>query len=127
MELMFQPLRKYADFNGRARRTEFWLFFLFNVVVAGAAAILDWLAFGASGFSPVGALVSLGLFIPNLAVSVRRLHDTERSGWWLLLWLLPVLGWIALFVFYLLPGTVGPNRFGPDPKETSGDFARVFS
>jgi uncharacterized membrane protein YhaH (DUF805 family) len=127
MELMFQPLKKYAEFTGRARRKEFWLFWLFTLGVSVVGSVFDRILFGASGFQPFAGLFGLALLVPSVAVAFRRLHDTDRSAWWLLLWLLPVLGWIALFVFYVLPGTVGPNRFGPDPKETSGDLARVFS
>ncbi len=65
---------------------------------------------------PITALVGLGLFLPGLAVTVRRLHDTDRRGWWILLGLIPIIGIIVLIVFYCTAGTPGPNRFGPDPK-----------
>ena len=122
MDLMLQPLRKYADFKGRARRAEYWLFILLQTVAYLLAIGLDFIA----GLGFVYAAVALGLLLPSLAVAVRRLHDTNRSGWWLLLILVPLVG-LVLVVFLLLPGTKGPNRFGSDPKEYSGDVAAAFS
>ncbi|MFZ0266853.1 DUF805 domain-containing protein [Caulobacter sp.] len=135
MSLMFQPLKKYAEFSGRARRLEFWLFALFIALVE----IVYWVLMAATGnFDPsrYGAVNGLGMalmglftifglaiIVPSLAVTFRRLHDTDRSAWWLLISLLPVIGGLVLLVFYLLPGTPGPNRFGPDPKGASGDVA----
>ena len=125
MDLMLQPLRKYADFTGRARRSEFWLFWLFTIVVGGIAGALDYMLFPGE-VEPLQLIVGLGLMIPSLAVAFRRLHDTDRTAWWLLLWLIPILGWIALLVFYLTPGTGGPNRYGPDPKALGEDVASTF-
>lgn len=133
MDLMFQPLRKYADFQGRARRSEFWLFWLLLVIIEIAFMTIITLAGGSvaviadpSADAPMSGaawaifaiymLVLLALLIPSLAVAVRRLHDTNRTGWWLLIGLIPLLGALVLLVFYLLDGTPGPNRFGPDPK-----------
>ena len=134
MDLMFQPLRKYADFSGRARRMEFWLFWLFLIgiqivfsvligMVAGpTAAVADptdpfaVLNGPASALYGVFGLVMLGLLIPSLAVAMRRLHDTNRTGWWLLLGLIPFLGALVLLIFYVLDGTPGPNKYGPGPK-----------
>jgi uncharacterized membrane protein YhaH (DUF805 family) len=106
--LMFQPLVKYADFTGRARRSEYWLFVLLNFVTALFAITL--------GGDVLMTLVWLGLVIPNIAVAARRLHDIDMSGWWLLISLLPFIGAIVLLVFMLLPGTSGENRFGADPR-----------
>ncbi len=132
MELMFQPIRKYADFSGRARRKEFWLFallmFLIEVVIMALLSAVGGSpmmlvdpalapAAGASGtVLMIYGLVLLALLIPSLAVAVRRLHDTNRRGWWILIGLIPLIGALVLFIFYLLDGTPGPNRFGPDPK-----------
>nr|WP_235528671.1 MULTISPECIES: DUF805 domain-containing protein [unclassified Phenylobacterium] len=131
---MFQPLRKYADFSGRARRMEFWLFWLFLIgiqivfsvligIVAGpTAAVADpadpfaVLNGPAKALYGVFGLVMLGLLIPSIAVAFRRLHDTNRTAWWVLLGLIPFLGALVLIVFYLLDGTPGPNKYGPDPK-----------
>lgn len=135
MSLMFEPLRKYATFRGRARRKEYWLWQLFGVLLFGV--LIAWLM-GQAGPIPDGAtpdevnaillespgarlpitviaIASLALFLPSLAVSVRRLHDSDKSGWWLLLNLIPV-GSLVLLIFYLLDGTPGTNRHGADPK-----------
>ncbi|WP_293404335.1 DUF805 domain-containing protein [Phenylobacterium sp.] len=130
---MFQPLRKYADFTGRARRMEFWLFWLFLIgiqivfsiligMVGGPTAVADptdpfaVLNGPAKALYGVFGLVMLGLLIPSLAVAMRRLHDTNRTGWWLALGLIPFLGALVLLIFYVLDGTPGPNKYGPDPK-----------
>jgi uncharacterized membrane protein YhaH (DUF805 family) len=123
MSLMFEPLRKYATFSGRATRSEYWLFWLFTFIVqvvgwgltgGFAAAYGNPLAVGP--LTVVYCLLLLGLFVPSIAVSFRRLHDTDRSAWWLLIAFLPIIGAIVLLVFFLLDGTNGPNRFGEDPK-----------
>jgi uncharacterized membrane protein YhaH (DUF805 family) len=130
MALMFEPLRKYATFVGRARRAEYWLWVLFVWIVemvlivpiqmmAGPAAMTgDPTAYAGPAAAAYGVfgLLMLALLLPSLAVSVRRLHDTGRSGWWLLIAFIPFLGALVLLVFTLLDGTPGPNRFGDDPK-----------
>lgn len=123
MDLMFAPLRKYADFNGRARRSEYWLFFLFYVGVSFVLGIIGGIAMGPSdptqpfsGANILGLLWGLAMFLPSLAVGVRRLHDTNRSGWWILIGIIPLIGAIVLIIFYVLDGTPGPNKFGSDPK-----------
>ncbi|MEJ2814109.1 DUF805 domain-containing protein [Caulobacter sp. CCG-8] len=133
MSLMFEPLRRYADFEGRSRRTEYWLFFLFHVLVAVAFTIVTvtLVVAGAEanksqGQDGVGAAFvvwilvamagALALIIPTLAVHVRRLHDIDQSGWMVLLGLIPGVGGIILLVFHLMDGTPGPNRYGEDPK-----------
>jgi len=114
-------LTKYATFNGRATRPEYWwwilaMIILFTVLglIDGAviAPLLGFEAFDPEAGQPVSFIASLGLLLPNLAVSARRLHDTDRSAWWLLLGLIPVIGTLVLLVFYVLRGTDGPNRFG---------------
>lgn len=132
MELMFQPLKKFADFNGRARRAEYWLFVLFECLLLLGLVILfvvvatlfptdtsgqmsDQGASIAGALVLVGVLIYLVLLLPRLAVLVRRLHDTGNSGWLVLLAIVP-LGGLVLFVFTLLDGTVGENQHGPDPK-----------
>ena len=115
---MFQPLDKYFDFSGRARRAEYWLFFLFYFVVSFVLLFAD----GALGFSiqtlglgALGLIFGLAMFIPGLAVAVRRLHDRDMRGWWMLLVFIPFLGLLALLIMFVLPGTKGSNRFGKDP------------
>ncbi|AYV48351.1 DUF805 domain-containing protein [Caulobacter flavus] len=135
MSLMFEPLRKYAQFSGRARRSEYWLFALFTFVVSIAITILriatgglDSLENGGfDALSLVNLAFSLAMLVPSLAVSFRRLHDTDRSAWWILIGLIPLIGAIVLLIFYLLPGTTGPNKFGPDPKQTVKDAAETFA
>lgn len=103
--------KKYATFTGRARRTEYWMFILFNFLVTFVLSFIDGLLglAGDNGYGPLYGIYALAVFIPTLAVGVRRMHDTDHSGWWLLL---PIVN----LIFSLLPGTVGPNRFGADPK-----------
>jgi uncharacterized membrane protein YhaH (DUF805 family) len=103
----------YATFTGRARRSEFWFFWLFNLLANGVAAILDAALFNGA---PLNAIVSLVLLVPNIAVAVRRLHDVGRSGWWLLMMLVPLVGIVVLVIWYISQGEHGPNRFGPDPR-----------
>lgn len=105
--------KKYVDFSGRARRKEFWMFALFNILAAFVAGFLDGLLGSGGGIS---GLYSLAVFLPGLAVFVRRLHDTGRSGWWWLLGLLPLIGGIVLLVFLCSDSQPGENRFGPNPK-----------
>ena len=107
-------LKKYAVFSGRARRMEFWIFVLFNIIIGCILGIID----AVVGTVVLGAIYSLAVFIPSIAVTVRRLHDTDRSGWWYFIILIPLIGLIVLLVFMVLDGTPGPNRFGDNPKET---------
>lgn len=115
---------KYATFSGRARRAEYWWFALFNALASLALQILDVAIFGAYRMGPdagmglpnvLGGLFSLAILVPSIAVWVRRLHDVGRSGWWWLLALIPVIGWIILFYWSVRRGDMGPNAFGPDP------------
>ncbi len=116
--------QKYADFNGRARRSEFWYFFLFTVIVSIVAATID-RAIGTddvmSNRGLVGTIASLALLVPSLAVGARRLHDTDRSGWWQLIALTGV-GVIVLIVFWVLDSK-GDNKHGPNPKGLGGGQA----
>jgi uncharacterized membrane protein YhaH (DUF805 family) len=115
MNWYLQVLRKYVDFTGRARRTEYWMFFLFNLIISFALGIVEAL-FGGPGI--LGAIYGLAVLLPSLAVSVRRLHDTGRSGWWLLIGLVPLVGLVVLLVFAVQEGQPGDNAFGPNPKGT---------
>jgi uncharacterized membrane protein YhaH (DUF805 family) len=126
MQWYLKALKQYADFGGRARRTEFWMFVLVNVVISIVLGIVDtatgtanaYAVGGMASYSPgiLGGLYALAVLIPSIAVTVRRLHDTDRSGWWFLIQLIPIVGGIVLLVFACLEGTRGPNRFGADPK-----------
>lgn len=125
MALMFQPFKKYATFSGRARRSEYWLFYLlFLIVYIVAAGIGGAMVGGAAdpAKSPGMALpliVLLIFLLPLLAVGARRLHDIDKSGWWQLISLIPLLGALLLIFWYCKSGTPGPNRFGDDPKGSS--------
>jgi len=119
MEWATLPLKKYAEFTGRSRRKEYWLFVLLTLGIYIVAGIVDSIM-GLAGmvgglYGPVMLIVALGLLIPSIAVAMRRLHDTDRSGWWLLIAFIPFIGSIVLLIFFVLEGTRGPNRFGPDP------------
>ena len=113
MNWYLEVLRNYAVFSGRARRTEYWMFTLFNIIIATAIAVVEGIL-GSPGF--LGMLYALGVFIPTLAVSVRRLHDTGRSGLWLLIGLVPLIGFIVLLVFFVQDSDYGQNQYGPNPK-----------
>jgi uncharacterized membrane protein YhaH (DUF805 family) len=102
---------RYAKFNGRANRPEFWWFVLANFIIQ---VVFNILSQAADIFWVLGALYGLAVLIPSLAVAVRRLHDTDKSGWFLLLWLIPCVGWIILIVWYATQGTRGVNRYGPE-------------
>ncbi|MES2043099.1 MAG: DUF805 domain-containing protein [Pseudomonadota bacterium] len=181
MEWMLMPLKRYAEFSGRSRRKEYWMYILFIVIVSIVLSILDKMLGlgGGSSITPttvdganamggglgaathmgvLGGIFALGTFIPSLAVAIRRLHDTDRAGWWVLLGFGPYLlavvlmvvgaltgqlgllatgglimmigfvGAIVLLVFMCLPGTSGPNKYGPDPLDPSGaELGEVFS
>ena len=111
--------KKYAVFGGRSRRMEYWSFVLFNfvvfVVLAGIDALLGTCS-SAAGVGLLSGIYVLATLVPILALTVRRLHDIDRSGWWVLVYLIPLIGPIVLFVFALLDGTPGDNRYGPNPK-----------
>lgn len=118
MSWYLEVLKKYAVFNGRAQRKEYWMFFLFNIIIAFVLAFVE----AAAGIAPdtqqsvLAGLYGLAVFLPGLAVTVRRLHDTGRSGWWVLIALVPIIGAIVLLVFMVLDGEPGENRYGPNPK-----------
>lgn len=106
-------LKKYAIFEGRARRMEFWMFALFNFIIGVVLGVID-NVIGTGGV--LGGIYSLAVLVPGIAVSVRRMHDTGRSGLWVLIALVPFIGWIAFIVLALLDSTPGDNEYGPNPK-----------
>ena len=103
---------KYADFSGRARRSEYWYFVLFNMLAAIAATLVDQVI----GYPVVYIAYLLAAFIPGLAVFVRRMHDTNRSGWWFLIAFVPLIGAIVLLVFLVQDSDAGANQYGLNPK-----------
>lgn len=127
----------YADFDGRARRKEYWMFYLVSVgIIFGVAILTAILGAISESLAYVGVaayvIAALGLMVPSIAVVVRRLHDTGRSGWWYFIALVPLVGGLVLLYFLVIEGDSGPNMYGPDPKnpyaETGGieDFDRVL-
>lgn len=112
MEWYLDVLRKYADFSGRARRKEYWMFTLVNFIIMVALTVIEG-ALGGPGI--IAMLYSLAVLIPTIAVAVRRLHDTGRSGWWLLLTLIPIAGLIVL-IFLIFAGEGAENDYGINPK-----------
>lgn len=122
MDWYLKVLKQYADFNGRARRKEYWMFVLFNIIFGIIAMVLDnvlGLAMDSMGYGPIYLLYVVVLIIPGIAVSVRRLHDLGKSGVMLFLVLIPIIGAIWLFILFLKEGEEGENEYGPDPKEVT--------
>ncbi len=113
----------YADFSGRARRKEFWMFVLFNFIFLLITALLDiTLIYVGIGFKMISPIYALAVFIPGLAVEVRRLHDIGKSGWWIFISLIPLIGSIWLLVLLATDSQPGDNEYGPNPKEGPEDF-----
>ena len=104
----------YVKFDGRASRPAYWWWFLFTILVAVAASIID-AAIGS--FGVISGIAGLALLLPGLSVAIRRLHDTDHSGWWVLIGLIPIIGFIVLLVFYLRQSDPGENRYGPPPAD----------
>ncbi len=122
MNWYLEVLKKYAVFYGRSRRKEYWFFLLFNLLISIVLGIIDRIT---GSFNPqigvglLGGIYYLAVFIPGIAVNIRRLHDTGRSGWWMLILLIPLIGVIVLFIFALQDSKPGQNRYGANPKETT--------
>ncbi len=118
-EAISSGFRNYVGFSGRAARSEYWFWVLFVFLLQIVAWLIDMTLFGfnKTGVNPIEVVAGLATFLPGLAVSVRRLHDINRSGWWILLGLIPIIGWIILIVWDCMRGTVGANQHGPDPLE----------
>jgi len=122
MNYYLKVLQNYANFNGRARRSEYWYFLLFNIIFAFAAMFLDnvaGLANDLTGYGPIYGLYALFAFLPGLAVAVRRMHDIGKSGWMILVALIPLIGGIWILILLATEGNKGENEYGPDPKEQS--------
>lgn len=122
MSWCIAALKKYAVFSGRARRKEYWYFALFYLIIYIVLSFIDRATGTFNLKSHVGLLTgifALAMVMPSLAVSVRRLHDTDRTGWWLLIGFVPLIGAIVLLVFFVLDGTPETNRFGQNPKEAA--------
>lgn len=111
-----EVLKQYATFTGRARRKEYWMFVLFNAIIG---LLLYSLTFISETLLFVYAIYLLAVLVPSLAVIVRRLHDTNRSGWWFFISFVPLVGGIILIVFMIIEGDKGTNQYGEDPKLNS--------
>lgn len=110
----------YANFEGRARREEYWMFVLFNFLIVIGIAIISGVLVGltdVAAFMGLYFIYILGVMIPSVAVAVRRLHDTNKSGWFYLVGFIPIIGGIWLLILFITEGDVGPNIYGPDPKK----------
>lgn len=119
MQWLKEVIAKYATFRGRARRREYWRYILYYVIAFVTLVLVDMLTGTFNIESQLGFLSGLFLLfmlIPSVAVAVRRLHDTERGGWWLLLAFLPLIGQLVLLFFFIQEGDEGDNAYGPDPK-----------
>jgi len=122
MNWYLKVLKQYADFSGRARRKEYWMFVLFNMIFAIVAMILDnvlGIAMEGIGYGPLYGLYVLAMLIPGLAVAVRRLHDVGKSGWMILIALIPLIGTIWLLVLMVTDSNPGENQYGQNPKEVT--------
>jgi uncharacterized membrane protein YhaH (DUF805 family) len=121
MNYYLNVLKNYAVFTGRARRSEYWFFVLFNLIIAFVLGVVDGLLNLSIGKNTgvLGTIYSLAVFIPSIAVMVRRLHDTNRSGWWIFVGLIPIVGAIVLIIFAVQDSTPGENKYGQNPKSVS--------
>ena len=121
MNWFMTALRKYAVFTGRSRRSEYWYFALFYFLILFALSIVDVFAGTMSVEAEIGlfsGIFGLAMVIPSIAVGVRRLHDIGKSGWWILIGFIPLVGWIILLVWACRDSQPGANAYGPNPKET---------
>jgi len=111
MNWYIEVLKKYAVFNGRAKREEFWMFFIISFIVAIVLGIFGWML----GIRGLGGFYFLAVLLPTIGVTIRRLHDTGKTGWLTLVGLVPFIGWIVLLVFMALEGQEGDNQYGSSP------------
>jgi len=122
--------RKYAAFDGRARRTEYWTFTGFFILVLTLGSLLSELGPG-TGIDIIATIIlaifTIASFVPAVGVRIRRLHDSNRTGYWILLSFIPFIGSIVLLVFDLMPGTKGANQYGQDPRTPGEDISQVFA
>ncbi len=124
VEWYMLALRRYVDFAGRSRRREYWFFALGNVIIAIVLMLIErMLGMASGGYGILTIIFELAILVPSIAVSIRRLHDTGRSGWWILIAFVPILGALVLLYFMLLDSEPGMNAYGPNPKEAGAVVA----
>ena len=119
MNWYLKVVKNYTGFEGRARRKEYWMFFLVNLVITAALVFIDaqtGLFSQGTGYGLFSGIYTLGVLLPCIAVSMRRLHDTGRSGWWLLISFIPLIGIVVLVIFMILDSHADDNQYGPNPK-----------
>ncbi len=118
MQWYLAVLKKYAVFSGRASRSEIWWFILFNIIISFVLGFIDGMLglTGDSGYGVLSSIYALAVLIPSIAVGVRRLHDTGKTGWWILIGLIPIIGAIVLIIFYCIDSEPGSNQYGENPK-----------
>ena len=119
MQWYIDVLKKYAVFSGRARRKEFWMFTLFSIIISLILSIIDHvvgLDYNSGRNGVLQSIYGLAVLLPTIGVAIRRMHDTGRSGWWILINLIPCIGWIWFIVLAAQEGNAGDNAYGPDPK-----------
>jgi uncharacterized membrane protein YhaH (DUF805 family) len=119
MDWYLMVVKRFADFSGRSQRAEYWYFVLFNFIISFVLGFVDGLAgtiISETGLGILGILYGLFILIPSISVGVRRLHDTGRSGWWLLIGLIPIIGAIVLIIFFVQDSQPDENTYGPNPK-----------
>ncbi len=127
MNWYLKVLKNYVGFSGRARRKEYWMFVLFSIIVSLVLGLIDGVL-GTATWNQIGLLggiYTLAVLTPSIAVGVRRLHDIDKSGWWMLIVFIPLIGAIVLLVWAVMEGTRGSNRFGSDPKADEGGVPAV--
>ena len=123
MEYYLEVLKKYAVFDGRATRSEYWYFALFNAIISIAIVFIAPIILGGAGLL-LSVLYALGVLLPSIGVSIRRLHDTGKSGWWLLLSFIP-FGGLVLLYFFVQDSQAGVNQYGPNPKENTSSSSQT--
>lgn len=115
MNWYLSVIKNYTGFSGRARRKEYWMFVLINMIICAVLNVIQSVIGMETPY--ISIIYSLGVLLPSIAVAIRRLHDTDRSGWWVLLSLIPIIGTVVIIIFLCQNGTAGNNRFGADPKQ----------
>lgn len=125
MNWYLEMLKKYAVFSGRTCRKEYWMFFLFNFTIYVVLLLIQKIELLSRISSVIAFVFTIAMIIPSIAASVRRLHDTDRSGWWFLVTLVPMIGTIILLIFMVPDSVTGQNQYGANPKEGSGNQAKM--